>query len=204
MARRHSIKVLFLLLLLRRRRLLLLLSLLLTLRRLALCHALTNTHVSASGASRGCLCSSGRGDVTRRTAVHKVSGTCRRSVEPGAAFQRATFPGCAGLLGWPVGLEVWRSGVGRGGCLVLALSRAGSGRRWSITPWSLRSDYPGAGNVPLFHPGSGGAAAAGWKSGDWSHPGGQAAWKEEAGRARGEGRKWVGGWVGWSCREEEE
>lgn len=41
------------------------------------------------------------------------------------------------------------------------------------------------------------ACVRAWISGDWSHPGGQAAWKEEAVRARGEGRKWVGGV---SCR----
>lgn len=69
----------------------------------------------------------------------------------------------------------------------------------------IREHKSGAGNVPLFHPGSGGAAAA-------AAAGGRASvdirrlvpsWRtgcverEEAGRARGEGRKWVGGV---SCR----
>lgn len=101
------------------------------------------------------------------------------------------------LLGWRRGGTGGAGGsLGRSLALkVVECDRLRRGRYEVI----IRGHKSGAGNVPLFHPGSGGAAA--WISGDWSHPGGQTARKEEAGRARGEGRKWVGGVT---CREEEE
>lgn len=53
----------------------------------------------------------------------------------------------------------------------------------------------GAGNVPLFHPGSRLAGRQAWIAGYWSHPTGQAACEREAARGGNGGGRGGGSWI---------